>query len=347
MPTHITVLPKGAQESLLKSPASPQPLRLPHPRTGLPALFLPCSDSILELHSVSPDATRSWFVGQSVVSDGKILLMTPVDPAFLLIPLLREALSREPQHPYKPTDDLTDEIIARRSSDDQSDIRTFMGLDCVRRALRVLCETKDISPDVTVHRPSDERMLAFLRRRVERVLLAQKPQEPASDPVLEQPSTDPETSTTDLVVAAVSEVTTPGPVFPTIHRQHLRLGLSTTELGPDTDLTALAIRAAARIKTACEIVGTWVEEGLMNELMESYDLSAYTAHAALRVEQARAELATATARAEAAEAGKSKKGKGAAEKRKAGAQGTRGVDKLKKANTKGMSALTSFFGKKE
>ena len=86
---------------------------------------------------------------------------------------------------------------------------------------------------------------------------------------------------------------------------------------------------------------------LLTEIILLYSLSAYTAHAAVRAEQARAELAAATARAEAAEAGKSKKGKGAVEKRKAGAQGTRGVDKLKKANTKGMSALTTFFGKKE
>lgn len=82
------------------------------------------------------------------------------------------------------------------------------------------------------------------------------------------------------------------------------------------------------------------------DLPIEFSVSAYTAHAAIRAEQARAELAAATARAEAAEAGKSGKGKGA-EKRKAGAQASRGVDKLKKANTKGMSALTTFFAKKE
>lgn len=352
MPTHITILPKGAQQSLLESPSSLSPLRLPHPRTGLPALFLPHDSSILELHTIAPDAPRSWFVGQSVVSDGKILLMTPVDPAFLLIPFLRAALSHEPQHPYKPTDDLIDEVIAchSESGESQSDLRRFLSLDCVRGALRILCETKDIPPDITVHRPSNERILAFLKRRVERVILAQKYQEPAPETTSETP-TDPEPSpdaTTDPVVAAVSENTAPGPVFPTIHRQHLRLGLSVTELGPDTCSTAQSIRSAAHIKIACEVVGTWVEEGLMSELIETYDLSAFTAHETARAEQARSELAAARSRAEAAEAGKGKgKGKGAGDKRKAGAQATRGVEKLKKVNTKGMSSLTTFFGKKE
>lgn len=77
-------------------------------------------------------------------------------------------------------------------------------------------------------------------------------------------------------------------------------------------------------------------------------LSAFTAHETARAEQARSELAAARSRAEAAEAGKGKgKGKGAGDKRKAGAQATRGVEKLKKVNTKGMSSLTTFFGKKE
>lgn len=86
--------------------------------------------------------------------------MTPVDPAFLLIPFLRAALShvrlslpalkyyltisQEPQHPYKPTDDLIDEVIAchSESGESQSDLRRFLSLDCVRGALRILCETK-------------------------------------------------------------------------------------------------------------------------------------------------------------------------------------------------------------
>ncbi|KAG9122290.1 hypothetical protein FRC07_001405 [Ceratobasidium sp. 392] len=323
MPTHITVLPADAQKSLQASTSSLRPLRLPHPRTGLTALFLPHGSTILELHAINPDASRSWFVGQSVVSDGKLVLMTPIDPAFLLIPFLRALLVGGSQHTFKPTDDLLEELAAQHP--DIEDVPRFLRLDCVQRALRQLCDTKDIPPDLTVQRPSNERIFAFIKRRVDRVIAAQEPQElPASD------SSNPTTSN-----------------FPTLHRQHLRLGLSLDELGPLTCPTAQPIRAGARIKIACEVVGAWVHEELVDEVLKIYDISAYTAHVEAHAAQARAELAAATARAEAAEVGKASKGKDTGEKRKAAGQATRGVDKLKKANTKGMAALTTFFGKKK
>ncbi|ELU42662.1 RNase H2-Ydr279 domain-containing protein [Rhizoctonia solani AG-1 IA] len=286
MSTHIAVLPKEFQEALERSGSSLRPLQLPHPRTGLQALFVYHGSTMLELHSVTPDAPRSWFVGQSVVSN-----------------------------------DFLEEALLKYSVPDvnKQDVALFMTLGCARRALKQLCETKAIPPDITVHKPSPERIRAFIKRRVERVISAQQPPapEPESAPPPEQPHT-----------ASNSSTSTTAQSFPAIQRQHLRLGLSVEELGPLDCPKAEAIRAATRIKIASEIVGNWVEEGLMADVL------------------ARAELATATSRAEAAEAGKGGKSK-AGEKRKAGAQASRGVDKLKKANTKGMATLNTFFGKKE
>ncbi|CAE6518337.1 unnamed protein product [Rhizoctonia solani] len=334
MSTHVAVLPKDVQEVLQPSKASLSPLRLPHPRTGLPALFIHHGSTLLELHSVTSDAPRSWFIGQSVVSNGNLLLMTPIDPAFILIPFLRALDSKAP---FKPTDDLLEEAISSYSPSDiqKENVTSFMALDCVRKALRQLCETKDVPPDLTVHRPSTERIIAFIKRRIDRVVLAQQPPEPST-----VPTSDPAPEPTPGSTAETSQS------FPTIQRQHLRLGLSVTELGPLDCPKAESTRAATRIKIASEIVGNWVEDSLIEEVLATYDISAYTAHAAVRAEQARAELAAATARAEAAEAGKGSKAK-AGDKRKAGAQASRGVDKLKKANTKGMSSLNTFFGKKE
>lgn len=78
---------------------------------GLPSLFLPYEVSgksvILEVQVVSPPNRRSWFMSDEVLEgtctwliifsprvftglvDGKLLIMTPIDPAFLLIPILR------------------------------------------------------------------------------------------------------------------------------------------------------------------------------------------------------------------------------------------------------------------
>ncbi|CAE6483632.1 unnamed protein product [Rhizoctonia solani] len=334
MSTHVAVLPKDIQEAIQSPTTSLRPLRLPHPRTGVPALFIHHGSTLFELHSVTPDAPRSWFVGQSVVSNGNLLLMTPIDPAFILIPFLK---ALDPKAPFQPTDDLLEQAISSYSPPDlhKEDVTAFMALDCVQRALRQLCETKDVPPDITVHRPSTERITAFIKRRMERVVSAQQPAEPSSETV-----SDPAPEPTPSSIPETPQS------FPTIQRQHLRLGLSVAELGPLACPKAQAIRNATRIKIASEIVGNWVEEDLMEQVLATFDISAYTAHAAIRAEQARAELAAATARAEAAEAGKGGKSK-AGEKRKAGPQASRGVDKLKKANTKGMAALTTFFGKKE
>ncbi|CAE7227774.1 unnamed protein product [Rhizoctonia solani] len=260
--------------------------------------------------------------------------MTPIDPAFILIPFLKALDSKTS---FKPTDDLIEEAISKYSPSEfhKEDIASFMALDCVRKALRQLCETKDVPPDLTVHKPSTERILAFIKRRVERVASAQQPVDSTPNPTSD--------STSEPTSSSTSEGSQK---FPTIQRQHLRLGMSVAELGPLDCPKAGSIRAATRIKIASEIVGNWVEESLMEQVLATYDISAYTAHAAVRAEQARAELAAATARAEAAEVGKGSKSK-AGDKRKAGAQASRGVDKLKKANTKGMASLTTFFGKKD
>ncbi|KAB5589135.1 hypothetical protein CTheo_7420 [Ceratobasidium theobromae] len=352
MSTHVAVLPKGGSYTInfiisFDTTAAP-----PHSHVGLPALFILHESSLLEVHAIAPDAPRSWFVGQTVVSDGKLLLMTPIDPVFLLIPFIRALLATEPQPPFKPTDDLLEEAAARYSQLDikQADIASFMGLDCVRQALRQISETKDVPPDLAVHRPSNECIIAFIKRRIERVAAVQQfpglaDQTESAPDIVGPVDRTPASGSTCPPAQPTSDSNSPGPSFATLQRQHLRLGLSVVELGPLDCPNAQAIRAAARIKIASEIIGVWVEEKLLEEVLQTYDISAYTTYAALRAEQARAELAAATAQAEAAEAGKPGKGK-SGEKRKAGAQASRGVEKLKKANTTGMSLLTTFFGKK-
>lgn len=68
---------------------------------GNAALFLPYEVNasgdgretevqILEVQAISPSAERSWFMeDDTILEDGRLLLMTPIDPAFLLLPLLQ------------------------------------------------------------------------------------------------------------------------------------------------------------------------------------------------------------------------------------------------------------------
>jgi ribonuclease H2 subunit B len=43
---------------------------------------------------------RSWFLGDSVISDGGLYLSTPVDPLFLALPILEASRRQVPPHAF-------------------------------------------------------------------------------------------------------------------------------------------------------------------------------------------------------------------------------------------------------
>ncbi len=88
-PTQHVLVAKGAGD-----PADDVMLRLPHPRTGQPAQFLLSGgQQLCEVQAVRPER-GSWFAGDEVVSNGTLLLATPVDPRFLLLPVLEAHADR-------------------------------------------------------------------------------------------------------------------------------------------------------------------------------------------------------------------------------------------------------------
>ncbi|KRT80865.1 hypothetical protein AMK59_5349, partial [Oryctes borbonicus] len=64
---------------------------LRHPGTGQAAIFLFTEGNKL-VHEVLTYANdrRSWFIDQSVKSDGRFKISTPTDPIFLVLPYLRK-----------------------------------------------------------------------------------------------------------------------------------------------------------------------------------------------------------------------------------------------------------------
>ncbi|CAH1368705.1 unnamed protein product [Tenebrio molitor] len=69
---------------------TPDIVTLRHPNTGESAVFLfsPANNSVQEILTYN-EAKRSWFIDESVKSDGKMQLSTPIDPIFLVLPYLR------------------------------------------------------------------------------------------------------------------------------------------------------------------------------------------------------------------------------------------------------------------
>lgn len=63
---------------------TPDIVTLRHPNTGESAIFLfsPANNSVQEVLTFN-EGKRSWFIDESVKSDGKMHLSTPIDPIFL------------------------------------------------------------------------------------------------------------------------------------------------------------------------------------------------------------------------------------------------------------------------
>ncbi|KAH7108056.1 ribonuclease H2, subunit B [Auriculariales sp. MPI-PUGE-AT-0066] len=185
--TLVSVLPKDLVELVNASTQSApiRYIRLPHPRTKVPCLFLPhetrTESTILELQSISPDASRSWFINNShVVSDGRLLLHTPIDSAFLLAPLLSLASlpggSKAQQ--FRTAEDMFEHVASRVSvgvdeiqedSPEQPayDILSLHKLRCVHDGMRRICEFKEVTEEITVYRFSEDKLLQYARAKVD------------------------------------------------------------------------------------------------------------------------------------------------------------------------------------
>ncbi|SCV71365.1 BQ2448_2953 [Microbotryum intermedium] len=87
---HVLILPEGGVSGT-EGLQNHRFLRLPHPRTRRPSLLLANQSgagALFEVQRVDQGgSTRTWFVDQEVVDDGSLLLLTPFDPLFLVIPL--------------------------------------------------------------------------------------------------------------------------------------------------------------------------------------------------------------------------------------------------------------------
>jgi len=77
-------------------------VNLPHPRGGLPVMYLLQREtrSILELQTVQPRRHGAWFLDNRVSGDAFCYLATKVDPRFLLLPFL------EAKEKYMPMDQI-------------------------------------------------------------------------------------------------------------------------------------------------------------------------------------------------------------------------------------------------
>ncbi|EDV21233.1 uncharacterized protein TRIADDRAFT_60250 [Trichoplax adhaerens] len=131
-------------------------ITLRHPRFDIGCQFLLCqeSHSLFEIMEFKEEP-RSWFVNNTVQQNGALLISTPVDPIFMILPYLAKVKDK-----FIPMDQiLMDDKFPSCS-------RLY---DCVSaNDLAKVCECKG-SEDLFAYRLSTDKLIGWIQRKIERV----------------------------------------------------------------------------------------------------------------------------------------------------------------------------------
>ncbi|XP_041066609.1 ribonuclease H2 subunit B [Carcharodon carcharias] len=158
-----------AQESAVHAPekadCGPVFTRLRNPKTGTATLYF-FNSGATQVYEVKAfdEEYRSWFIGQAVQYDGRLLFVTPLDPLFLVLPYLIQA--SEKQGKFQPVDQvIKDEDFPRCSSI----------LNCTRtlQSLHHLTDEKEIG-NQKFYKYSREKTLVWLKKKTEQTVKALK-----------------------------------------------------------------------------------------------------------------------------------------------------------------------------
>ena len=87
----FSTLFRQPDSSLSPDSSPPKLVKLRHPKTDKSAVFLLSGDSHLHEVLTFSEDHRSWFLGERVASDGRLYLVTRMDPLFLVLPYLARA----------------------------------------------------------------------------------------------------------------------------------------------------------------------------------------------------------------------------------------------------------------
>ncbi|XP_029967834.1 ribonuclease H2 subunit B isoform X2 [Salarias fasciatus] len=145
-----------------KHDSDPAFVRLRNPATDEASLYLLGSGDV-QLYEVKAfqEDFRSWFIGQAVQRDGKLLFVTPMDPLYLILPYL---IKSGKEGKFQPVEQLVvDEEFPACSR----------LLSCTRSlaSLHHVTEEKEVGGR-KFHRYSEEKTMSWLKKKVERTVAA-------------------------------------------------------------------------------------------------------------------------------------------------------------------------------
>ncbi|XP_045062650.1 ribonuclease H2 subunit B isoform X3 [Coregonus clupeaformis] len=150
----------SAVETPQKDDSDPTFIRLRNPSTDAASLYLLGSGDV-QLYEVKAfnEDFHSWFIGQTVQRDGRLLYVTPMDPLYLLLPYLIKA-GKEGK--FQPMDQVV--------MDEDFPACTRL-LSCTRSqaSLHHVAEEKEVG-SLKYHRYSQERTMEWLKKKAERTV---------------------------------------------------------------------------------------------------------------------------------------------------------------------------------
>ena len=149
--TRVIVVPDIAISSL--DTEGVKVLKLKHPKTGAGACFLynKSSKTLCELLSYNEEH-RSWFIGEKVVRDGRMMVATPVNPLYLALPYLSGSERLVP----------LDQMLSDQEFPETEDIL----LETLTETRLGLVSDSKGSRDLNVWRYNEEKTLTWLEGKV-------------------------------------------------------------------------------------------------------------------------------------------------------------------------------------
>ncbi|CAG9839716.1 unnamed protein product [Diabrotica balteata] len=143
---------------------TPDIVTLRHPNTGESAVFLfsPANNSVQEVLTYN-EGKRSWFIDETVKSDGKMHLSTPIDPIFLVLPYLKRYCTVQ----AKPLD----QLLRDEEFPETERLLKSSGL----KYLNLIADKKG-DEELNAFKYNEEKTLIWLKKKTERVaeILKQK-----------------------------------------------------------------------------------------------------------------------------------------------------------------------------
>ncbi|XP_075962423.1 ribonuclease H2 subunit B isoform X1 [Anarhichas minor] len=143
-----------------KHDSEPAFVRLRNPSTDATSLYMLSSGDVqlFEVKAFEEDF-HSWFVGQTVQRDGRLLFVTPMDPLYLIMPYL---IKSGKEGKFQPVD----QVVV-----DEEFPACSRLLRCTRSlaSLHHIAEEKEVGKQ-RFHRYSHEKTMNWLKKKVERTV---------------------------------------------------------------------------------------------------------------------------------------------------------------------------------